>query len=331
MDGGCKWIHNTQDELSVSIRMQKMGGGEQVLAVTQPPGAALEKAVLDAVQSGLANAGSTTLDQALAGEQKVRSAQVGQFMQGRGEVSPLRYSTNRTSISVTNARGEVRQLQVDPALQEQRKQHMEEGTKALQQAILLNPKDMRAKFLLGMSLFGKSDTAESKQGEDLLTEVAASDDPVFAIRAKNWLADVKSGKITFERNRFGMVSLATHGQPASMPTQDTNAFAHRIAELKAKTDRMYAPQNLATQSESTVKIPSSAFTESAHYGGITAVRLWNRVLFIACGTTLYAYDLDAGKSHEVGLPIKLKQSISAIEADDGVLWLGTGDGCSGFP
>src|ERR1700733_2956007 len=30
--------------------------------------------------------------------------------------------------------------------------------------------------------------------------------------------------------------------------------------------------------------------------------------------------------HEVGLPMKLKNPISAIEADTGVLWLGTGGG-----
>jgi len=327
VDGGCKWIHTTQDEVSVSIRIRKMGGGEQVLSLTQPPGEALEKAVLETVQSGLTNLGSMTLEQALAGEQNVRSEMVGQLMDGRrSELSPLRYSTNRTFIKVTNARGETRQLEVNPALQGQRQQRMAERTKALQQAILLNPKDMSAKFMLGLDLFGRPDPAESKEGEELLAEVAASGDPIFAIRAKNWMADIKSGRITLDRKKFGMTQLVTHGQPASLPPQDTRALAQAIPNLRAKTDLLYAPQIVATPSESVVKIPTSAFTESAHYAGITAAKLWNRVLFIACGTTLHAYDLDARKSHEVGLPIKLKQAISAIEAEDGVLWLGTGDG-----
>ena len=67
VDGGSKWIHDTQDKLSVSIRIQKMGGGEQEFLFAKPPGEELEKTVLDTVQSALASTGSTTLEQALAG------------------------------------------------------------------------------------------------------------------------------------------------------------------------------------------------------------------------------------------------------------------------
>ena len=46
VNGGCKWIRDTQDKLSVVIRIQKMGGGEQTFSFTKPPGEELEKEVV---------------------------------------------------------------------------------------------------------------------------------------------------------------------------------------------------------------------------------------------------------------------------------------------
>src|ERR1019366_10728234 len=99
-------------------------------------GEELEKTVLDTVQSALASTGSTTLEQALAGEQKVRSAHLDQLMQGRGGVSPLHYSTNQTFITVTDAFGATRKMQVDPAYLAERQSRAEEAQKTMQQGIL---------------------------------------------------------------------------------------------------------------------------------------------------------------------------------------------------
>jgi hypothetical protein len=79
-----------------------------------------------------------------------------------------------------------------------------------------------------------------------------------------------------------------------------------------------------TRAESVAQL--SALPEGGVFNGVTAVKLWKRIVLIACGTTLQSYDLDANSTHEVGLPMKLENSISAIEADTGVLWLGTGGG-----
>jgi hypothetical protein len=326
VDGGCKWIHDTEDKLSVSIRVQKMGGGEQMFSFTKPPGDELEKAVLDTVQSALAGAGSPTLAQAQAGEEKIRAEHLQNLERKRDEPPLLRLPTNETFITVTDLSGGKRQLTVDPVFRAQQETHAQEMNQTLLQAILLNPGDMPAKFTLGRELFGSQDAIKNRLGEDLLEEVAASSGARYATRAKNWLADIRTGKITFERDKFGFLNAVIHGQPASLPVISSNAMARGMADLKAKTDRMFTPDKLATPSESTVQIPAAAFTESGQCDGITATKLSKRIVLIACGTSLQSYDLDANSMHEVGLPMKLKSPISAIEADTGVLWLGTGAG-----
>ena len=199
VDGSCKWIYDTQDKLSVAIRIQKMGGGEQTFNFAQPPGDALEKAVVDAIQSALTNANPMTVEQAQKEEEKIRRAHAEELVKGRGETwTPTRYNTNPTFITITDAYGGKRQMTVDPAFLAQRENHAREMLKTLQQAVLLNPKDMHSKFMLGMALFDASDAVESKHGRDLLEEVAASDDVTNAARAKSWLADFKTGRLPFQ-------------------------------------------------------------------------------------------------------------------------------------
>lgn len=53
VDGGCKWVHTTEDKLSVVIRFQKMGGSEQLLSLSKTPDE-VEKATFDAIDSALA-------------------------------------------------------------------------------------------------------------------------------------------------------------------------------------------------------------------------------------------------------------------------------------
>ena len=114
VDGGCKWIHDTEDKLSVSIRIQKMGGREQLFSFTKPPGEELEKTVVDTVQTALANSGSTTAEEAQVGEEQIRAAHLSDLVKGRGEMPPLHYSANPTFITVTDLFGGTRQVQVDP-------------------------------------------------------------------------------------------------------------------------------------------------------------------------------------------------------------------------
>jgi len=322
VDGSCKWIYDTQDKLSVAIRIQKMGGGEQVFHFTQPPGEALEKAVVEAIQSTLKSANPVTLEQAQKEEGKIRSDHVGELMKGRGETPPLRYSTNQTFITVTDAYGGKRQLTVDPAFLAQRESHARETLKTLQQAILLNPKDMRSKWALGMSLYCMNDPVEKQHGQEMLEEVAASDDVTYATKAKNWLADFKSGRLTLERGQLGNLEITTHGQPASVPVvTNQQALANDVA---ARVAKLLEITNPATRAEPVLQMPVPPPT--GHFEGITAVKNWQGKILIAIGKTLHSYDPALESTVEIKLPVRLEHPITAIEGDANDLWLGTGGG-----
>jgi hypothetical protein len=322
VDGGCKWIYDTQDKLSVTIRIRKVGSAEQELNFSQPPGDALEKAVVEAIQSALTNANPMTLEQMQQEEGKIRSAHVGELIKGRGETAPLHYSTNQTFITVTDAYGGKRQMQMDPAFLAQRESHAREMLKTLQQAILLNPKDMRSKWALGMSLYCMDDPADKQHGQELLEEVAASDDVTNATKAKNWLADFKSGRLTLERGQLGNLEITTHGQPASVPVvTNQQALASNMAARMAKLNEI---TNVFERSDSFVQIPSPPPT--GRFRDISAVKVWQDKVLVASGTQLQSYDLLSEARTEVNLPIKLQHPIRAIEADDHDLWLGTEGG-----
>ena len=69
VDGGCKWVRDTQDKVSVALRVQKVGGREQVFQLTELPGTNLEHAVLATIRSSLIGpnqvvAGQASLEEA---------------------------------------------------------------------------------------------------------------------------------------------------------------------------------------------------------------------------------------------------------------------------
>ena len=337
VDGGCKWIHDTEDKLSVSIRIQKMGGREQLFSFTKPPGEELEKTVVDTVQTALANSGSTTAEEAQVGEEQIRAAHLSDLVKGRGEMPPLHYSANPTFITVTDLFGGTRQVQVDPVFLAQQKYHAEEMLKTLQQAILLNPNDMHAKYTLGVSLFSMTDAVQSKQGEDLLQEVAASDDAKYAAKAKNWLTDFKSGKLTFTRDQFGNLNIAVHGQPASIPVIDTDKVARDVASLEAKVAKLLEITNIAARADKVIEIQSPPAIAYLDAGEITACKVGRAFgkgpFLVACGTILKSFDWTgffgpgSGTDFEtVNLPLKIEQPITAIIPSDSDLWLGTDGG-----
>jgi hypothetical protein len=309
VDGGCKWIHDTADKLSVSIRIQKMGGGTQMFDFAKPPGPELEQAVLDTVKTALTGTGSPTLAQAEAGEEKMHAEHLDELMHARGLTPQIHPSTNQP---VTDFHTALK----------------EEQLKTMQQAILLNPNDMHAKFTLGMVQYLKGDAAESKAGEKLLEEVAASGAAVYATRASNWLSDVRSGRITFEPNAMGTRSMVRHGQTASFPPPDTNAAARDLARLQARNEKMTHHQDVVRRAASVATMP--ALAEAAHFDGVSVARLRGRKLYVACGTTLHIFDLDAYAARGINLPIPV-QPIHDIEADAANLWLGTEGGLVRVP
>ena len=287
VSGSWKWFYDTQDKLSVTINIQKMGGGQQMLSFTKPPGVELEKAVLDTIASSLKSTGSVTEEQALIAEEKMRNIHIDELTKGRGENwTPSRFpsTTPLTSITVTDAYGGTRQVKMDPDFLAQRQSHVQEMTKTLQQVILLDPVAARSKFKLGRALYGAPDAGQSRQGEKLLEEVANSGDPTYAVQAKNWLADFRSGKLTFEHDRFGNLSIVTHGQPASIPAKTVSPVqeADKLAAWSAKVNEV---TNLATRAHVVAQIPQHLLV-TGEYDGITATKLWNRSVLIACGTDL---------------------------------------------
>jgi TolB-like protein len=114
--GSWKWVTGPENKINVTISVEKMGGGEQLLSVSKLPNAELEKAVVDAIQNALKASGSLTDEKALAAEENFRSEHFGQVLEGReGAQLPSRFNTNMTSIIITNPRTqEARQMTVDP-------------------------------------------------------------------------------------------------------------------------------------------------------------------------------------------------------------------------
>ena len=214
IDGGCKWIQTTGDKLSVVIRFRRAGTPEQLFSFSKP-GDAVEEALVETIQSALTNAGSITAIEARQFEEKTVSAHADELFHGRGETVPIHYDTNVTYVTVTAPDGSQQKLAQDPLARAMQEQHVDESIKTLEQAILLNPKDMKSKWFLGLAWFHVPDGGESKRGEDLLEEVAASGDPVYATKAKNWLSDIRSGKIEIVREP--VPHMVFHGQPASFP------------------------------------------------------------------------------------------------------------------
>lgn len=326
--GSWKWFRDTQDKLSVTINLRKMGGREQMLSFTKPPGEDLEKAVVDAIQSTLKSTGSVTVEQALAAEQKLRSAHLDELSKGRGETyTPSRFKTETppVSITVTDAYGGKSLATMDPAFQAQQQSHVQEMTKTMQQAILLNPTGAKAKFMQGMALYGVSDAGQSRQGEKLLEEVAKSGDPAYATKAKNWLSDVRTGKLTFEHDRFGNLEIVQHGQPASFPPVDTNLLAKHTKELSAKVAKMNEVTNIVARAVPLATFPGNQLS-SPHFDGLTAAKLWQKKILVACGPKLQVFDIESRSLTDFNLPLRMKSAITAIEADKENLWLGTEGG-----
>jgi hypothetical protein len=320
VDGACKWLTGAEDKLSVTLRIQKMGGALQVFSFAKPAGAEVEKTVFETIRSAVAGTGSTTPEQALAGEEKIRSAHLDDLVQGRGETAPVHYATDPTFITITDAYGGTRQVQMDPSFMASQQSHAMVMLKTLQQAILLNPKDYKAKWTLGMSWYCSREPSEKQQGQEMLEEVAASGDANYATKAKNWLADFKSGKLTLEPDFLGQLQIVTHGQPASVPAAEAKATIKPTPVAPAPATQM---ADAAVPERSVISnLPSSAHFES----GVTAVKLQGRDIYIATGNTLQVFNLDTQTAQEVNLPMKFQSPITAIEAGEDTLWLGTDQG-----
>ena len=326
IDGGCKWFHDTQDKLSVTVRIQKMGGGEELFSFSKPPGKELEKEVLNTVQKALATSGSPTLAQALAGEIKMLTARMAELEQGRdGPMPPVVSTNNPKFITVTNPDGGKRKLQVDPVMLAQKEQHSTEVHRTMMQSILLfMGKDMESKWKMGRALYKSQNDADSIRGEKLLEEVAASGDPKYAIMAKNWLEDFRTGRLSIKRLPIGaeIVEHPELGEAKSLPSKASRDAASET--WLAKQARLQIITNIVPRAATVATIRAS-WEWGATLGHIKATKAWKNKIFFATDTSVQCYDSETRELTFVRLPSPWKHPIRAIEVDENGLWLGTSD------
>lgn len=294
VDGGYKWIYDTQEKLSVALRVQKAGGAAQIFRFDKPA-ADVEQAVIECIQSALTNAPQTTPEQGRADEAATDMNTAISYVTGHNEF----------------AHGDSATMRRD-------------AINKLKQVLLLDPQDMQAKFLLGKGLFITMDPEESRQGKELLAEVAASSDPKFATMANNWLDDFATGRLTLNTNMFrGMIVIVPHGQPLSWPKSSVS----RIPNPAFRAMDEYT--NIVPRSKSIVQVHSPVMI--GFFRDITAVKFDHGHLFFACQAPvtnrrreqLFRFDWPAQSTVEINLPNTLDHPIDAIETDENSLWLGT--------
>ncbi|HEY3762724.1 MAG TPA: CsgG/HfaB family protein [Verrucomicrobiae bacterium] len=264
LDGGYQWIYSTQDEVSVALRIQKVGGGAQIFRFTKPPGDELEKTVVDTIQLAFTNTSLLTMEQAQAAEASLYAANANQLAGGQDEFwTPSRYSSNAISESVfsTNAFS-------SGSVHAQMEKMRHDAIQSLEQAILLNTNDVHSKFMLGNALFYDDDPVERQRGRDLLKDVepvldeksklnlgsllllyppesehgkeilekiTQSSNSTNAARAKRWLDDFNSGNVSRQRLPDGQMAImyrahvTTNFPPPSLQITNTTLAASPLS------------------------------------------------------------------------------------------------------
>ncbi|MGO8839299.1 MAG: hypothetical protein ACLQAH_09595 [Limisphaerales bacterium] len=290
----------------MALRVQKMGGGEQIFRFTKPPGAELEKAVVAAIQSALTNTTPITSEQAQAAEANFRVARAKDLVLGLGVPwMPSRYTTNKTvsTFSFLDQNGKrvtfTNQDSQTPGFQQAWQQNiMHDSKNALEQAILLNTNDMRSKFMLGRGLFLSSDSVDKKHGRDLLEEVAASNDATNAAKARTWLTSMDQ----------------TGHPPGWRPTVvRTNQPEPDLGITNVMTAEPALP----------ISPPGWGMR---HFNGLTLAQSVPDGVWVVTGNVLQYCNPQTGEVEDVDLPLKPDQPITAIETDENDLWLGTDGG-----
>lgn len=306
VDGGYKWIYDTQEKLSVALRVQKIGGAVQIFRFSVPPGE-LEKTVDASIQSAMTNPPLMNSEQAALAESTAADSTGMKFAAGHDEFG----------------NGNI------PAIRE-------DTINKFKQALLLNPNDQHARYMLGLALFETVDPETVRQGKELLEEAAASNDPQYATMAKNLLDDFAKGRLTVRALPLGGFEVTPHGQPLSWPKIPTLSPTNpQVIAINQQIAAINEITNIAARVEPLEQIPPPA--SSGSFGEITTVNECRGQLFIACKPNpspfarghiqLYKYDPATESTVEIKLPAALQHPINSVVADENSLWLGTdGDG-----
>ncbi|HMJ88827.1 MAG TPA: ankyrin repeat domain-containing protein [Candidatus Acidoferrum sp.] len=166
IDGGSQWLGVSATNLSLTLRIQKVGSLETVLRLTNAPGAVMEEAIKTALPRAMLAASGKAMS---VDEGKVQAARGYELATARNPLADPNY-LNSTRGDVRDARRDNRNL----ALQR------------YEAAVALNPNDLEAKSMLGSAL--ALDPTTTERGKALLLEIVAKNDPKYTRRTLSALA-----------------------------------------------------------------------------------------------------------------------------------------------
>jgi TolB-like protein len=231
VDGACKWVNDTQ--LKVTLRLQKIGGKEQVIEMVHNAGPQLESAVLDALQPVLMPTREAATEQLGLSEGKLHNDR---GMEGAANND--RFSRLHNFESTDSAASSP---QHDKDFQDNRRAVLESFEKAL----LLNPKNVQAKYMLGYALLGDRDAAQRERAKELLKEVVALNDPTYSTRAASNLEHADrfvQNQIPVEQRRPVADGRSV---PGFRPKPNTNGLPDHII-AKIEQEQFEKPYQLDT-------------------------------------------------------------------------------------
>jgi TolB-like protein len=178
VDGGCEWVEEQPLKLAVGLRVQRIGGVEQMFRFTNAPGEAVEKELLATLTRAMAN--TNALSNAGPNAES-------ELLTARGKELAERNSPFRSGIS-------RRRTQWDAYKEEiaQRKKFLENRPAILanyERTLLRDPKNLEAKNMLGYALLLDPDPTKRGHGQELMREIIATRDPKYVDRATRHLTN----------------------------------------------------------------------------------------------------------------------------------------------
>lgn len=173
VEGRCKWVRDTNDVLSVAVRVRKPGGSDQVYQFRGLPGDLLASNIIATVEGNLTTVSRAASGQASQEEAKWYEQELNDAAVGRPVMTPLRYSTNSERSAIDQ-------------LSNNRKQ---ETIKEAQRALLLNTNNLQAKFMIAFGYFTETnDPALQGRGTQMLVELSTCTNAQIAYDAYHLLA-----------------------------------------------------------------------------------------------------------------------------------------------
>ena len=172
IEGRCKWVRDTEDQLSVAVRVRKLGIGEKEFQFRAPPGTELTSNICAVIEKDLTATQPAPLEEAASEERKISQQELKEAAIGKTLLPPTRYSTNAARLS-------------DQQLFEQKQDlYKQEGLKRAQRALLLDPNDLKAKKLLAVGYFSETnDPALQERGRQMLEELSTCTNSSIADQA----------------------------------------------------------------------------------------------------------------------------------------------------